>query len=152
MITTRIVIEIDGTPYEFSTELPGTADWARTQEETAIGLLFEGTEQIARVLGVPRPEPQEVPAEEIDTRRCGSRHWEAPDTCSRQCGKTAGHVERGDTKHQTPSGKLIWFEDVPLEDPEQERAAQLIAKVQSGEIKTHTDDCGCPMGKVGCAR
>ncbi len=104
MINTTITVMIDSTRYEFKTELSAVADWAETPEETAIGLLFEGVEQLARALGVPRPEPQ------------------APG------------------------------EDTPLKDPEQERAAQLIAEVNSGEIKSHVANCHCPQGKVGCTR
>ena len=51
MIRTTLRAEIAGVLYEYVVELPGTAAWADTPEETAVGLLHESMDQLTRALG-----------------------------------------------------------------------------------------------------
>jgi hypothetical protein len=50
MIRTTIRAEVEGSVYEYVVELPGTAPWADSPAETAIGQLHDSMDRLVRVL------------------------------------------------------------------------------------------------------
>lgn len=67
-IKTTVRAEIDGAVFEYIVELPGTAPWADTLEETAIGLLYDSLDQLSRTLATVDAEPQPTQVTAADGR------------------------------------------------------------------------------------
>lgn len=87
MIKTTIIALIEGRRYEFTAELAETAAWADTADETAIGLLHDSMDQLAKAIErdtVPVLPNVELVDETGVTRQCylcGFYHDE-PGSCA----------------------------------------------------------------------
>src|SRR4051812_27087312 len=83
MIKTTLRAEIAGVLYEYVVEMPGTAPWADTPEETAVGLLNESMDQLTRALG-NEDTPREPELDEFGNHvcyLCGFWH-QSPGACA----------------------------------------------------------------------